>query len=104
MIFVTFTAKTNYMPKYVIEREIPGAGNLGKDDLRNISEKSCSVIKEIGSSIEWIESFVTNDKIYCVYNADNMDLIKEHAQKGGFPANKIEEVKNVISPATAETD
>ncbi len=92
------------MPKYVIEREIPGVGNLGKDDLRNISQKSCSVIKEIGSSIEWIESFVTNDKIYCVYNADNMDLIKEHAQKGGFPANKIEEVKNVISPATAEMD
>ncbi len=92
------------MPKYVIEREIPSVGNLGKDELRNISQKSCSVIKEIGSSIEWIESFVTNDKIYCVYNADNMDLIKEHAQKGGFPANKIEEVKNVISPATAEMD
>jgi hypothetical protein len=92
------------MPKYVIEREIPGVGNLGKDDLRNISQKSCSVIKEIGSSIEWIESFVTNDKIYCVYNADNIDLVKEHAQKGGFPANKIEEVRNVISPATAEID
>jgi hypothetical protein len=92
------------MPKYVIEREIPSVGNLGKDELRNISQKSCSVIKEIGSGIEWIESFVTNDKIYCVYNADNIDLIKEHAQKGGFPANKIEEVKNVISPATAEMD
>jgi hypothetical protein len=92
------------MPKYVIEREIPSVGNLGKDELRNISQKSCSVIKEIGSGIEWIESFVTNEKIYCVYNADNIDLIKEHAQKGGFPANKIEEVKNVISPATAEMD
>ncbi len=92
------------MPKYVIEREIPGVGNLGKDDLRNISQKSCSVIKEIGSSIEWSERFVTNDKIYCVYNADNIDLVKEHAQKGGFPANKIEEVRNVISPATAEID
>lgn len=92
------------MPKYVIEREIPSVGNLGKDELRNISQKSCSVIKEIGSGIEWIESFVTNDKIYCVYIADNIDLIKEHAQKGGFPANKIEEVKNVISPATAEMD
>ncbi len=90
------------MPKYVIEREIPGVGNLTKDDLRNISQKSCSVIKEIGTSIEWIESFVTNDKIYCVYNADNIDLVKDHARKGGFPANKIEEVRNVISPATAE--
>lgn len=92
------------MPKYVIEREIPGVGNLGQDDLKNISQKSCSVINEIGPGIEWIESFVTNDKIYCVYNAENIDLIKEHAQKGGFPANKIEEVRNVISPATAELD
>lgn len=92
------------MPKYVIEREIPGVGNLGQGDLKNISQKSCSVINEIGPGIEWIESFITDDKIYCVYNADNIDLIKEHAQKGGFPANKIEEVRNVISPATAEMD
>ena len=102
MIIVTFRYKNLYMPKYVIEREIPGVGKLSQEDLKNISQKSCSVLGEMGPRIEWIESFVTGDKIYCVYNADNIDLIKEHAQKGGFPANKIEEVYNVISPATAE--
>ncbi len=89
------------MPKYVIEREIPGAGKLSGDDLRNISQTSCNVLNQMGSRIEWIESYVTDDNIYCVYNADNKELIMEHAQKGGFPANKVMEVHNTISPATA---
>tara|TARA_B110000008_G_C16658207_1_gene439660 strand:+ start:70 stop:396 length:327 start_codon:yes stop_codon:yes gene_type:complete len=90
------------MPQYVIEREIPGAGDLGQDDLKGISQKSCGVLKDMGTGIEWVHSYVTGDKVYCVYNADNEDLIKEHASTGGFPANKISEVKNVISPKTAD--
>jgi hypothetical protein len=90
------------MPRYVIEREIPGAGKLTKDELHGISQKSCSVIKELGPSIQWVESFVTEDKIYCVYNAPNKEMLKQHAEKGGFPANRIEEIKNMISPVTAE--
>ena len=90
------------MPKYVIERELPGAGKLTADELRAVSQKSCNVIQELGPSIQWIESFVTDDKIYCVYLAPNKELIKEHAAKGGFPANRIEEVKQMISPVTAE--
>jgi Protein of unknown function (DUF4242) len=90
------------MPKYVIEREIPGAGKLSPDDLKAISQKSCSVIANLGPAIQWVESFVTEDKIYCVYNAPNKDILMEHASQGGFPANRIEEIKNVISPVTAE--
>jgi hypothetical protein len=90
------------MPKYVIEREIPGAGKLSPDDLKAISQKSCSVIANLGPDIQWVESFVTEDKIYCVYNAPNKDILMEHANQGGFPANRIEEVKNLISPVTAE--
>ena len=90
------------MPRYVIEREIPGAGKLTKDELHAISEKSCGVIRELGPSIQWVESYVTEDKIYCVYNAPNKEILKEHAAKGGFPANRIEEIKNMISPVTAE--
>lgn len=90
------------MPRYVIEREIPGAGNLSKDELRGISQKSCSVLNELGTSIQWVESFVTEDKIYCVYNAPDKDIIRKHAEQGGFPANRIEEVKNMISPVSAE--
>ena len=90
------------MPKYVIEREITGAGKLSPDDLKAISQKSCSVIANLGPAIQWVESFVTEDKIYCVYNAPNKDLLMEHASQGGFPANRIEEIKNVISPVTAE--
>ena len=90
------------MPKYVIEREIPGAGNLSSDDLRAISQKSCSVLNNLGPSIQWVESFVTEDKIYCVYLAPNKEIIIEHASQGGFPANRIEEIKNMISPLTAE--
>ncbi len=91
------------MPKYVIEREIPGAGKLSTEDLRSISQKSCGVLQEMGPQIQWVESFVTDDKIYCVYIAPNEDAIREHAQKGGFPANCISEVKTIINPTTAET-
>jgi Protein of unknown function (DUF4242) len=90
------------MPKYVIERELPGAGKLTAGELKAISQKSCSVIDELGPKIQWVESFVTEDKIYCIYNAPNKEIIKEHAMKGGFPANRIEEVRNMISPVTAE--
>ena len=90
------------MPRYVIERELPGAGKLTQSELQGISQKSCGVLRELGPSIQWIESYVTEDKIYCVYLAPNKEMIMEHAQKGGFPANRVEEVKNVISPATAE--
>ena len=90
------------MPQYVIEREIPGAGELEKADLQGISQKSCGILKDMGTGIEWVHSYVTGDKVYCVYNAENEDLIKQHASTGGFPANKISEVKNIISPKTAE--
>lgn len=90
------------MPKYVIERELPGAGKLSNDELKAISEKSCGVIRNLGPTIQWVESFVTEDKIYCVYNAPNKEMIMEHAMQGGFPANRVEEVKNIISPITAE--
>jgi hypothetical protein len=90
------------MPKYVIERELPGAGKLSQAELKAISQKSCDVLSELGQSIQWVESFVTEDKIYCIYTAPNKEIIKQHANKGGFPANRIEEIKNVISPVTAE--
>lgn len=87
---------------YLIEREIPGAGKLTPAELKAISQKSCSVLEEMGPQIQWIQSYVTADKIYCVYKAENEELIKEHAIKGGFPANKITEIPSVISPATAD--
>ncbi len=90
------------MPKYVIEREIPGAGKLGGDQLRAISQKSCSILQKLGSQIQWIQSFVTGDKVYCVYIAPDEALIREHAQQGGFPANRISQVVEVIDPTTAE--
>lgn len=90
------------MPRYVIERELPGAGQLIQDQLQAISQKSCSVLDELGPKIQWVESFVTEDKIYCIYNAPNKEIIKEHADMGGFPANRIEEIRNLISPVTAE--
>ena len=77
------------MPQYVIEREIPGAGDLTQDDLQGISQKSCGILKDMGTGIEWVHSYVTGDKVYCVYNADNEELIKQHADTGGFPANSI---------------
>ena len=90
------------MPKYVIEREVPGVGNMTPEQLKGISQTSCGVLSKLGTDIQWVNSYVTGDKIYCVYKAKNEELIKEHAKKGGFPANKISEVANVISPATAD--
>jgi hypothetical protein len=90
------------MPKYIIEREIPGAGNLTADQLQAISQKSCGVLRGLGPQIQWIESYVTGDKIYCVYIAPNEDLVREHAKQGGFPANRISEVLGMIDPTTAE--
>lgn len=90
------------MPKYVIEREIPGAGDLSEQDLQAISQTSCGVLSQMGTQIQWVNSFVTDDKVYCVYIAPNEEMILEHAQQGGFPANKIAEVKAIIDPTTAE--
>ena len=90
------------MPKYVIEREIPEAGKLSPQQLQAISQKSCDVLRQLGPAIQWIESYVTDDKIYCVYIAPNEEIVREHAQQGGFPANRISEVKRVIDPTTAE--
>jgi hypothetical protein len=90
------------MPKYLIEREIPGAGKLTPQDLQAISQKSCGVLQNLGPQIEWLHSYVTGDKIYCVYTAPNEELIREHARQGGFPANLVSEVKTIISPATAQ--
>ena len=90
------------MPRFVIEREIPGVGKLTPEDLKAISQKSCGVLRQMGPQVQWVESFVTDDKIYCVYLAPNMEAVREHAQRGGFPANRISEVKQVIDPITAE--
>lgn len=90
------------MPKYVIEREIPGAGNLSADELHAISQKSCSVLSRMGPQIQWVQSYVTDDKIYCVYIAPNEEMVLEHAAQGGFPANRVSEVRSVIDPTTAE--
>lgn len=90
------------MPKFLIERELPGAGSLSKDELHAISQKSCGVLQQMGPNIQWIESYVTGDKIYCVYIAPNAEMVQEHARQGGFPANKISEIKNVIDPTTAD--
>jgi len=90
------------MPKYVIERDLPGAGKLSPQDLKGISQKSCGVLDELGPKIQWQESFVTDDKIYCVYIAPNEELVREHARKGGFPANRVSEVRAMIDPVSAE--
>jgi hypothetical protein len=90
------------MPKYVIEREIPGAGKLSAAELKAISQKSCGVLSGMGPSIQWVHSYVTGDKIYCVYNAPNEEAVREHAQKGGFPANSVARVHSIIDPTTAE--
>ena len=90
------------MPKYIIEREIPDAGKLGQKELQAISQKSCGVLKQLGPQIQWVESYVTNDKIYCVYIAPNEELVREHARQGGFPANCISAVNKIIDPTTAE--
>jgi predicted Rdx family selenoprotein len=90
------------MPKFIIERELPGAGALSAEQLQGVSQKSCSVLRNLGPTIQWVESYVTDDKIYCVYIAPNKELIEEHARQGGFPANKISQVKQKIDPTTAE--
>ena len=90
------------MPKYVIERDIPGVGNMSTAELRGASQTSCNVLNKLGAEIQWVQSYVTNDKIYCVYIAPNVEIIEEHARESGFPANKISEVKAVIDPTTAE--
>lgn len=90
------------MPKYLIERELPGAGKLSAEDLRGISEKSCDVLRELGPEIQWVHSYVTGDKITCVYIAPDEESIREHARRGGFPANQILQVRTVIDPITAE--
>jgi hypothetical protein len=90
------------MPKYVIERDIPGVGDSTADALQAVSQTSCNVLKELGPQIQWVQSYVTGDKIYCVYIAPNEEMIREHANRGGFPANRISEVKTIIDPTTAE--
>lgn len=90
------------MPKYLIEREIPGAGALTPEQLRGISQKSCSVLNRLGPSIQWVQSYVTDDKVYCVYIAPDAEIIRRHAEEGGFPANRIAEIKTMIDPTTGE--
>ena len=90
------------MPKYVIERDLPGAGKLSPQELQAISQKSCGVLRNLGPQIQWVHSYVTPDKIYCIYIAPNEKLIREHANQGGFPANRISEVKTIIDPTTSE--
>lgn len=90
------------MPKYVIEREIPGAGKLSPQDLQAISRKSCTVLREMGPQIQWLQSYITDDKVYCVYIAPNEAAVREHARQGGFPANRISQVREIIDPTTSE--
>ena len=90
------------MPKYLIERELPGAGALSASDLQQISRKSCDVLQALGPDIQWVQSYVTDDKIYCVYIAQDADIILEHARCGGFPANRVSEIRAGIDPTTAE--
>jgi hypothetical protein len=90
------------MPKYVIEREVPGAGKMSPDQLHAISQTSCGVLRKMGPEIQWVHSYVTGDKIYCIYNAANEQMVREHACQGGFPANSVAEVKSIIDPVTAE--
>ncbi len=90
------------MPEYVIERDMPGVGQLGLGDLKAASRTSCSVLRDLGPEIQWVQSYVTDDKIYCIYRAPDEEIIREHAERGGFPANSIARVRTTISPTTAE--
>ncbi len=90
------------MPKYVIERDIPNAGSLTEHEIQAISQKSCSVVQNLGPQIQWVHSYVTDDKLYCVYIAPNEEMVKEHAKQGGFPANRVSEVKRMIDPSSVE--
>jgi hypothetical protein len=91
------------MPKFVIEREIPGAGKLSPQELHGVAQKSCNVLRNLGPQIQWVESYVTDDKIYCVYIAANEEMIREHARQGGFPANRVSAIRRMIDPTTAES-
>jgi hypothetical protein len=91
-----------HMPQYLIERDIPGAGKFTSAELKAISQKSCSVLNQLGPQIQWVESYVTGDRIYCVYRAPNEEMVREHARQGGFPANRVSEITTVIDPTTAE--
>ena len=90
------------MPKFVIEREVPGVGKLSADQLKGISQTSCGVLNNMGPQIQWVHSYVTGDKIYCIYNAPNEEMVREHARQGGFPANSVSKVMAIIDPTTAE--
>ena len=90
------------MPQFVIEREMPGAGSLSPAELQGASQQSCSVLRDLGPEIQWVHSYVTDDKIYCIYRAPNAELIQQHAETAGFPANSISEVRTIIDPTTAE--
>ena len=90
------------MPQYLIERNIPGAGKLSAADLKGISQKSCGVLNKMGPQIQWVHSYVTGDQIFCVYRAPNEEMVREHARQGGFPADKVSEIKTTIDPTTAE--
>lgn len=90
------------MPKFVIERDIQGAGQIGAEEMQGIAQKSCSVLNELGPQVQWVQSYVTDDKIYCIYIAPNKEMVLEHARRGGFPANSVAEVKRMIDPTTAE--
>jgi hypothetical protein len=96
------STKENVMPKYVIERTLPGAGRLSAKELQQISAKSNGVLRELGPDVQWIHSYVTGDKIYCVYNATNPEIVREHARRGGFPADSVSEVRTMIDPTSAE--
>jgi Protein of unknown function (DUF4242) len=101
-ILVRFNKGESIMPKFLIEREIPGAGKLSADELRAISQKSCGVLERLGPQVQWIESYVTDDKVYCVYIAPSEELVHEHARQGGFPADRVSEIRTMIDPTTAE--
>ena len=96
------TERRNVVPKYVIERDIPGAGKLSPAEIRSISQRSCTVLQRLGPQIQWVQSYVTDDRIYCVYIAPDESVVREHAKLGGFPANRISRVRTVIDPTTAE--
>jgi hypothetical protein len=98
----TITHRTKTMPQFLIEREIPGAGNLTDEQLKGISQTSCGVLSDMGPQIQWVHSYVTGDKIYCIYRAPSEEMVREHAQKGGFPANSVARITSVIDPTTAE--
>ena len=90
------------MPKFIIERDIPGAGQLTPNELQSISQKSCGILRQMGPHIQWLHSYVTGDKVYCIYIADSEQAIREHAEQGGFPANRIEQIKTIIDPTTGD--